>query len=42
VIGKEVTHHQRDRNIDSLYEAKLGAEALLAITEELIKRAENG
>jgi len=24
-----------------LYEAKLGAEALLAITEELIKRAEN-
>ena len=40
VIGKEITHHQRDRNLDSLYEAQLGAEALLAITKELIKRAE--
>jgi hypothetical protein len=40
VIGKEITHHQRNRSIDSLYEAKLGAEALLAITNELIKRAE--
>jgi hypothetical protein len=40
VIGKEITHHQRNRSIDSLYEAKLGAEALLTITNELIKRAE--
>jgi hypothetical protein len=42
VIGKEITHHQRDKNIDSLMEARLGAEALLAITEELIKRSKNG
>ena len=41
VIGKEVTHHQRDKNLDSLYEAELGAEALLAIVRELKKRAEN-
>jgi len=40
VIGKEITHHQRDKNLDSLYEARMGAEALLAITEELIKRAD--
>jgi hypothetical protein len=40
VIGKEITHHQRDRSIDALHEARLGAEALLAITDELIKRAE--
>lgn len=40
VIGKEITHHQRDRSIDALYEARMGAEALLAITDELIKRAE--
>jgi hypothetical protein len=41
VIGKEITHHQRDKNVDSLYEAELGAEALLAITQELKKRAKN-
>jgi len=40
VIGKEITHHQRDKNLDSLYEARMGAEALLAITDELIKRAD--
>jgi hypothetical protein len=40
VIGKEITHHQRDKNVNSLYEARLGAEALLAITDELIKRAD--
>jgi hypothetical protein len=33
-------HHRRD-GVEMLYEAKMGAEALLAITEELIKRAEN-
>jgi len=41
VIGKEVTRHQRERNIESLYEMELGAEALLAIIQELKKRAEN-
>ena len=41
VIGKEITHHQRDKNLNSLHEARLGAEALLAITDELIKRASN-
>ena len=41
VIGKELTHHQRDRNIDSLSEAEMGAEALLAITRELKKRITN-
>ena len=40
VIGKEITHHQRNRNIDSLHEARMGAEALLAITDELIKRSD--
>jgi hypothetical protein len=40
VIGKELTHHQRDRNTDSLHEARMGAEALLAITDELIKRSD--
>lgn len=40
VIGKEITHHQRDKSLDALYEARLGAEALLAITDELIKRAD--
>ena len=39
VIGKEVTHYQRDRNVDALDEAILGAEALVAITKELKKRA---
>jgi hypothetical protein len=41
VIGKEVTHHQRNKSIESLLEAELGAEALLAIVRELKKRAEN-
>lgn len=41
VIGKEITHHQRDKNVDSLAEAEMGAEALLAITQELKKRAKN-
>jgi len=40
-IGKEITHHQKTRNIDALYEMELGAQALLAITQELKKRAEN-
>ena len=40
VIGKNVYHHQRD-GVEALYEAELGAEALLAITRELIKRANN-
>lgn len=39
VIGKEITHHQREKGPDALDEAKLGAEALLAIVEELQKRA---
>jgi hypothetical protein len=39
-IGKNVYHHQRD-GVDALYEAEIGAEALLAITRELIKRANN-
>jgi hypothetical protein len=39
VIGKEITHHQRDKNADALYEAELGAEALLAIVRELQKRS---
>lgn len=41
VIGKEITHHQRDRSMDALNEAELGAEALLAIVKELKKRAVN-
>jgi hypothetical protein len=40
VIGKEVTHHQRDRSLEALDEAELGAEALLAIVRELKNRAE--
>jgi hypothetical protein len=38
VIGKEITHHQRDRNEDSLNEALLGADALVAIIKELQRR----
>lgn len=41
VIGKEITHHQRDRSMDALSEAELGAEALTAIIRELKKRAVN-
>lgn len=41
VIGKNVTHHQRD-GVAAIEEAELGAEALLAITQELKKRALNG
>jgi len=40
VIGKEITHHQRDKSLESLHEARMGAEALLAITDELLKRAD--
>jgi hypothetical protein len=40
VIGKNIVHHQRD-GIDALHEAEMGAEALLAITQELKKRAKN-
>lgn len=41
VIGKEITHHQRDRNMDSLSEALMGAEALYEICKELERRAKN-
>lgn len=41
VIGKEMTHHTRNKNIEALYEMELGAEALLAIAQEMKKRAEN-
>lgn len=41
VIGKEITHYQKNKNIDALYEMELGAEALLAIVQELKKRAKN-
>lgn len=41
VIGKEITHYQKSKNIEALYEMELGAEALLAITRELKKRAVN-
>jgi hypothetical protein len=37
-IGRNIVHHQRD-GIAALKEAQLGAEVLLAITEELIKRS---
>jgi len=38
VIGKEITHHQRDKNEFALEEALMGAEALVAIIKELQKR----
>jgi hypothetical protein len=38
VIGKGITHHPRDKDVTVLLEARMGAEALLAITEELIRR----
>jgi hypothetical protein len=38
VIGKGVYHHQRD-GVDGLLDAELGAEALLAIVQELKNRA---
>jgi hypothetical protein len=41
VIGKEITHHQRDHSMDALSEAELGAEALTAIIRELKKRVVN-
>ena len=40
-IGKGITHHQRDRSIDVMAEMELGAEALLAIVQELKKRMAN-
>jgi hypothetical protein len=36
-----MTHHIRNRNIEALYEMEMGAEALLAIAQEMKKRAEN-
>ncbi len=39
VIGKEITHYQRNKSQDSLDEALLGAEALIAIIKELQTRA---
>jgi hypothetical protein len=41
VIGKNIVHHQRD-GLDAIAEAEIGAEALLAITQELKKRLQNG
>jgi hypothetical protein len=41
VIGKGVTGWLKDRNKDHLHEAELGAEALLAITQELVKRSKH-
>lgn len=38
VIGKEITHHQRDKSEFALDEALMGAEALVAIIKELQKR----
>lgn len=37
-IGKNLTHWERDRRPELLEEAHMGAEALLAITNELKKR----
>lgn len=37
VIGKGIYHHQRD-GIEGLLDAELGAEALMAIVQELKKR----
>lgn len=42
VIGKEITHHQKTRNVDALHEIKLASDALGMIADELIKRVENG
>ena len=39
VIGKEITHHTRDKSEFALDEALMGAEALVAIIKELQKRA---
>lgn len=40
-IGRTITHHQRDRNVDALDEMELASQALLAIVQELKKRANN-
>lgn len=40
-IGRNVVHHQRD-GIEALLEAEEGAEALLAIVQELKERAKHG
>jgi hypothetical protein len=39
VIGKEITHYQRDNSEFALEEALMGADALVAIIKELQKRA---
>lgn len=41
IVGKEITNYLRTRNVDALYEADLGAEALYAITQELKRRSQN-
>ena len=40
VIGKDLTHWERERSPELLEEAHVGAEALLAITTELKSRNE--
>lgn len=39
VLGKNLTHWERDRSPELLEEAHIGAEALLAITNELKRRS---
>ena len=41
VIGKEITNHQKTRNIDALHEVRQAAHALGMIADELIERAKN-
>jgi hypothetical protein len=40
VIGKELTHFQKEHDQTMLDDALLGAEALTAIVKELMKRSE--
>lgn len=42
VIGKNLTHWSREKSPELLEEAHMGAEALIAITNELKKRDQNG
>lgn len=39
VLGKNLTHWEKDRTPELLEEAHMGAEALLAITNELKRRS---